>query len=55
VGTTNILELYFYFVYLIKGIVLGRTLWVANTSFTRNKLPNLNLVSKTILFLRLFY
>jgi len=28
------------FIYLIKGIVLGWTLWGANTFPTRNRLPN---------------
>jgi len=50
-GTTNILNIDFYFAHLIKErTVLRRASWGANTFPTRNRLPNPNLVSKTILF-----
>jgi len=40
------------FAHLIKGIVLGRTLWGANTFPTRNRLPDQNSgFSQTLLFL----
>jgi len=50
-GTTHILNIKFYLAYLIKeGTVLRQALWGANTFPTRNRLPNPNLVSMTVLF-----
>jgi len=36
------LKNYTQFTYLIKGTILGRELWGANTFPTRNRLPNLD-------------
>jgi len=48
----NILKTHKTFAYLIKGTVLGRTSWGADTFPTRNRLPDPNSgFSQTLLFL----
>jgi len=55
-GKINILKNHITFAHLIKGTVLGRVLWGANTFLTRNRLSNPKSVfSQTLLFFMVFH
>jgi len=55
-GKINVLKNHITFAHLIKGIVLGRALWGANTFSTRNRLPDPKSgFSQTLLFFMVFH